>query len=170
MNQKITPLPWEVSRGNITLRATIQTANYVHQAQGTRYKLQVASVTAETGRPQYVDEMHANAEFIARACNTHDELVTALEGLLNYMDFTRVMDAEPHFKAAHEALAKANKLPERKLVTLTPEQDKAWTKAFEFYANGGQTDEEADQSAWYDIRHEFPMLSNYDGIQPQPKP
>jgi hypothetical protein len=52
----------------------------------------------------------------------------------------------------------------RKLVTLTPEQDKIWQSLFAIGVNDGETDEQADRSAWEGLVEQFPELAQYDGI------
>lgn len=54
-------------------------------------------------------EAMANAEFICRACNAHEELLTALRGLLAYADAIRVRGYGDNLecKAARAAIANA---------------------------------------------------------------
>ena len=54
---------------------------------------------------------------------------------------------------------------QRKIAVLTPEEEKAWTFAFEFYSNQGMKDDEADFSAWKDVQEQFPRLREYDGCE-----
>ena len=53
---------------------------------------------------------------------------------------------------------------QRKLVTLTPEQDRIWQSLFAISANNGADDEEADREAWEGLVEQFPELAQYDGI------
>ena len=68
-------------------------------------------VTASAGVGESVGIQHANAEFIARACNSHDDLLAALEALTEWgRTYTSPLDSNsPHalLIAAVEAIAKA---------------------------------------------------------------
>lgn len=50
----------------------------------------------------------ADAEFIVRACNAHDDLVNALNGLVDCISETRGQNATAALNAARAALAKAD--------------------------------------------------------------
>jgi hypothetical protein len=54
----------------------------------------------------------------------------------------------------------------RTLATLTPEQDKVWTKLFEIEANNGCSDSEADRRAWAGLCEQWPELAQYEGCRP----
>ena len=55
-----------------------------------------------------VDEANANAEFIVLSCNSHDELVAAVCGLLAANDrFNGPLDSDPGVRFAKKMLAKA---------------------------------------------------------------
>lgn len=57
-------------------------------------------------------------------------------------------------------------LEDRNLATLTAEQDRAWTHAFNYYVEEeGETDEDADKHAWIDLVKEFPELAKFDGCR-----
>lgn len=90
-----TPTPWKTGhRGDNTL------AIY-----GRSNKTPISVFHDEGGEfPEYFDKKRkdANAEFIVRACNVHDDLVAALEGVIRIADRKTV-----EFDAAHAALAKA---------------------------------------------------------------
>ncbi len=49
---------------------------------------------------------------------------------------------------------------------LQPEEEKAWTKAIEFYINAGMTDDDAGQKAWEDVQEQFPRLRTFSGALP----
>jgi len=53
----------------------------------------------------------------------------------------------------------------RKLATLTLEEDRAWVSAFNFYLDDGETESDADDLAWIDLRSEFPRLMAFDGCR-----
>lgn len=69
-----TPGPWEI---DVTI--------YEHMCAGIR---QVGGDTAPIAQVWRTDDRtgYANAEFIVRACNSHDALVEALRGLLDQFD------------------------------------------------------------------------------------
>ena len=71
---KHTPGPWEVDRANPEMVYT----EYVDNDGASRYICDCDSDIL----PQ--KEYEANAAFIVRACNAHDELLAALEELLKY--------------------------------------------------------------------------------------
>jgi len=53
------------------------------------------------------------------------------------------------------------------LATLTPEEDRIWSKYFEFYVDDyGASDDEAGHLAWRDLVSEFPRLKRYRGAKP----
>lgn len=52
-------------------------------------------------------------------------------------------------------------MEEQKLITLTPEQDKAWVFAFNYHLEDGHTDDEADALAYDDIVAEWPELRGF---------
>jgi hypothetical protein len=54
----------------------------------------------------------------------------------------------------------------KKLATLTPEEDKAWVFAFNYYLEEGKTENQADKMAWRDLKKEFPRLREFDGCKP----
>lgn len=53
------------------------------------------------------DGAEANAAFIVRACNAHDDLVKALQSLVGCISETRGKDSYDALLSAHKALAKA---------------------------------------------------------------
>jgi hypothetical protein len=52
--------------------------------------------------------------------------------------------------------------------TLTPEEDRAWTKAFQFHVDEGKSDAQADRLAWRDVKAEFPRLKKFSGAKANP--
>lgn len=59
--------------------------------------------------------------------------------------------------------------PRRRLAQLTPEEDRAWDVAFEYYGNDSDeelTDDEIAELAWKDIVQQFPRLKDFDGALP----
>lgn len=52
---------------------------------------------------------------------------------------------------------------------LTPEEDRAWEKAFEYYLNEGKTDSQADRLAARDVRMEFPRLKKFRKFAANPR-
>lgn len=48
---------------------------------------------------------------------------------------------------------------------LTAEEDRAWTRAFEFYVNEGNSDARADRLAWKDVQQQFPRLKAFSGAK-----
>jgi hypothetical protein len=51
---------------------------------------------------------------------------------------------------------------------LTPEEDRFWTKTFEYYASEGMSDSQADAKAWQETRAQFPRLKAFRGALPRP--
>lgn len=49
---------------------------------------------------------------------------------------------------------------------LTPEEDKAWVYAFNYWLDEGDTEEEADIHAWEEMQQVFPRLAEFDGCLP----
>jgi len=85
---------------------------WVIKAHNTIYKPAIYSedrlVSTIRGGFTTEAEEYANAEFIVRACNAHDELVAALEGILyNFLRETDVSDCKLEIFNAKAALAKA---------------------------------------------------------------
>jgi len=61
-------------------------------------------IVAQINEPRVNHKLaRANAEFIVRACNAHDDLVKALQGLLNALPSATT---HPAIKEARDALAK----------------------------------------------------------------
>lgn len=54
----------------------------------------------------------------------------------------------------------------RKRTKLTPEEDRAWEKAFQFHVDAGKSSSRADRAAWRDIAKEFPRLKGFKGAKP----
>ena len=72
---KHTPSPWHIDQWRkIT-------------AQGET--LSICGVSQPTGRVADDDIGYANAAFIVQACNSHDDLVAALEDLLGMLEFEK---------------------------------------------------------------------------------
>jgi len=95
-NAQHTPTPWHTGEG--------KAERIIYAADG----FAVADATVFHGL--HVESPTANAAFIVRACNAHDELVAALKGLLDDMRDIRGIDPEEYkpesFAAARAALAK----------------------------------------------------------------
>lgn len=51
---------------------------------------------------------------------------------------------------------------------LTPQEDRAWTKAFQFHIDAGKSDAQADRLAWSDLKKEFPRLRKFSGAKANP--
>ena len=49
--------------------------------------------------------------------------------------------------------------------TLTPAENKAWVKAFQFYCDDNMSIEDADAMAWEDLCEQYPRLKKYDGVK-----
>lgn len=95
-----TPPPWVCGdesdpnqRGNI----------YSHDATGSI----IASCKDFIYAPRDESEQNANAAFIVKACNCHDELVTALKRSLNWLSSYPGNGAAGAYDEARSALAKA---------------------------------------------------------------
>jgi len=87
MEAKHTPTPWHVGGRD---------GRIFYAADGYA----VSDATVFHGRHE--GEHTANAEFIVRACNAHDDLVKALQGVIRVADRSTA-----EFDAARDALAKA---------------------------------------------------------------
>lgn len=84
-----------------------------------RIKLRIAPTNGELQARgvlnDAIKQAEANAEFIVQACNAHDDLVAALEDMLqreinSLLDFNSTeeeIEEMPHIKASRAALAKA---------------------------------------------------------------
>ena len=56
---------------------------------------------------------------------------------------------------------------QRRLATLTPDEDAAWVYALNYYIEDeGMGDSRADRAAWKDVQQQFPRLKEYDGAKP----
>jgi hypothetical protein len=89
-----TPTPWQVE-GSI----------YEHMAAGIRGGSNRAIAQVWKG-----PRGHANAEFIVRACNAHDDLVAALKAIVDHNEASYSSEFElfaTHVREAKKALAKA---------------------------------------------------------------
>ena len=83
METKHTPTPWKAEKGRTVMHVTGQHFG-VCQISTTGYR----GDTPEDKR-MYAERAEANAAFIVRAVNAHDELVAALEDVRAYAaDFT----------------------------------------------------------------------------------
>lgn len=56
----------------------------------------------------------------------------------------------------------------RRKARLTPEQNRAWEKAFQFHVESGKSDSSADRLAWRDLVAEFPSLKKFSGAHSNP--
>ena len=54
----------------------------------------------------------------------------------------------------------------KRLAKFTIAEDKAWTFAFNYYRDNGNTSLQADRKAWRDVQDEFPRLRKYEGARP----
>ncbi|MFA5217021.1 DUF2958 domain-containing protein [Sulfuricurvum sp.] len=54
--------------------------------------------------------------------------------------------------------------PKKKLAILTPEEDKDWENAYISNLEEGLDDDEADESAWTELKEMHPRLQEFDGI------
>jgi hypothetical protein len=54
---------------------------------------------------------------------------------------------------------------QKRIATLTPEENHAWEFAFCFHLDAGKTDLQADKLAWRDLRLAFPRLPQFDGCR-----
>ncbi|WP_138476176.1 hypothetical protein [Dyadobacter bucti] len=104
-----TPTPWrilpeEVDKDYIRIRGTVL---------GCRYKIANVLTPVYDGAPQReADETRANADLIVRACNAHDDLVDALERMIDGFGYTSYISDEekqsdPDVIFAQNTLAKA---------------------------------------------------------------
>lgn len=73
-----TPTPWKLENGH----SIIADHPFKGAPVATTYKL------ADNGRAQQQIPQEANASFIVRACNAHDELLAAATSALNLMRMT----------------------------------------------------------------------------------
>lgn len=92
-----TPGPWIVEESRV-------------QDTGTLFETIRSSSCLDTGDIAYLtlrqSEVRANADFIVRACNAHDDLVAALEAMCLNMKQDR-HEYRDCYKAARAAIAKA---------------------------------------------------------------
>lgn len=92
MEAKHTATPWKIAGASGTA---------VYGATGNM----VAAIYGDDPQCRADERMIANAAFIVRACNAHDDLVKALQGLIRA---GHSLNASSHeWNAAHAALAKA---------------------------------------------------------------
>src|SRR5262249_32183193 len=56
-----------------------------------------------------------------------------------------------------------------KRAKLTPAEDRAWRKAFQFHVDAGKSDAQADRLAWRDVKKEFPRLKKFSGAKANPR-
>lgn len=55
---------------------------------------------------------------------------------------------------------------EKKLATLTAEEDADWVRFFNWYCENGWTNDEADRLAWQDMQVQYERLQTFDGCLP----
>lgn len=102
MTQKHTALPWGVSHGYCLTGSDERTRHYVAGPEPKSIGIKIATPWIE-GAWDGDEEANANAAFIVRACNSHYELLEALEKAAEHVEhlatFARV-DAKVMRKAA----------------------------------------------------------------------
>lgn len=102
-NAAHTPTPWEVDESGIQVDAANGSATSIAFCAGTRPGKNWSGTDYATKRHQ-----QANAAFIVRACNAHEQLVAALRGLIKLVDENGLcMDECATYEAAIDALAAA---------------------------------------------------------------
>jgi len=94
MKHSHTATPWVYPTGSVTVRTKVGSIHLCNMSNGVPLK-----------------EQEANAEFIVRAVNAHDELVKAIKDLLYLFDIGNMEDEpdEPEQVRAKKVLAKAEK-------------------------------------------------------------
>lgn len=85
-----TPTPWNVTRDENDARALIRDGNFMR--------------VAECGRAFVPGIAEANAAFIVRACNAHDELVATLKFAKESIVQNRTLDEARNDRALNEAM------------------------------------------------------------------
>lgn len=100
MPAKHTPTPWHVQ--------PIGGQRYI-EAQGPKFICDMQADQCEN--PAEVEEMQANAEFIVRACNCHEELVQVLESVVRILEHNCPDAALPAIALAKTQIAKAKGQP-----------------------------------------------------------
>lgn len=85
-----TPTPWQVEPHSDTDEIVNVVSEYEVQPDGIKRANWIAELDAQIDFDSDVDEqlavVNANAAFIVRACNAHDDLVDALKEALRYLD------------------------------------------------------------------------------------
>ena len=108
METKHTPTPWTVEdptgTGLVIVQANLPTYHWAF----------IATVDTDMDATTQIDHpvMEANAEFIVRACNAHDDLLAALTKLKDFvasLQWGQKFPGRPHAEmdAAERAIAKA---------------------------------------------------------------
>lgn len=102
MAGKHTPTPWAVEAGTSVIWGPAPS----HDTREWGASLAEARVTFSRsyGRTVSREEADANAEFIVRACNSHDELLEALNLMVS--NFAGLLNDDDHDRV-HAAIAKA---------------------------------------------------------------
>lgn len=111
MTQKHTPTPWDINAYNLTSIIKVKPGpdskgnTYVDG----RHSVKIANVMGEDDMTW--GERHANAAFIVRACNAHDDLVAVLEyakeRIASYVGLPVTECIGGEFQPINDALAKA---------------------------------------------------------------
>ncbi len=102
---KHTALPWLLMPDGLTISG--------NDPEGARYQEIAKMRDGNSVHPHLAvttEEQQANAAFIVRACNSHEELVGALEMCIEYFEGVTEREVEPSSEAylkARSALAKA---------------------------------------------------------------
>lgn len=109
MKRGHTPTPWElkpeeIDKPYIRIRGT---------ALGRRYKIANVLMPVYKGSHEYeIEETRANAAFIVRAVNAHDELVRKIKELINRLETIkethRDLSLSDDISQAKKVLTKAN--------------------------------------------------------------
>lgn len=108
-----TPTPWTIGQYQREIDANGEEV-LVTGIYSTAEGVKVAKMEVWTGE-EYREESDANAEFVVRACNAHEELVGALHMILdgNTMagreNWTHADVIQEHYKIARKALTTIEK-------------------------------------------------------------
>ena len=80
MTQKHTPTPWDIQNKGLGVSVNNRSSARVEVVQGIN--LDGSTDLPKIARmPDLSDRSYANARFIVQACNAHEDLLAALEGL-----------------------------------------------------------------------------------------
>jgi hypothetical protein len=94
--------PWEIAAGSPY--RIVRVVRSIRRADAVATHICDTANNKQTRTP----EAEANARFIVRACNAHEELIAALKGLMRLFDRAYVAQPEDEeYRAACAAIAKA---------------------------------------------------------------